>query len=174
MSAYAFLDEFPQFVDFGGYKIRSELEYQGRLELMCRLASSGSGTACDRWWSLLDQLDDWVCEDRAPFCGPPEKKFRLDPMRVDPVLRQMFPPDLSPPAQPNRRTPSGGQGAAASRGLAGPLTPPELVANTKTAEEILKAEIIARNRAAALQKREQQRLLLNENRVPPETPVRVQ
>ena len=121
----------------------------------------------------MSQLDDWVNEDRHPISGPPQKKFRLDSF-VDPLLRQMHPPGAqSPPPVPSVRTPPGGQGSAASHGFADPLTPPELLANAKTAAEIQQAELIARNRAAALLRREQM-MGLNKDTIPPVTSVRVQ
>ena len=165
MSAAGALEDDGQFIPFGIYKIRSELEYEGRMETIRRFASSTDGTSISRWYSLMSQLDTWVHEDRHPASGPPNKKFRLE-SHVDPLLWPISPHGVqSPPPGQGVQTPPGVQGPAASSGLADPLTPPELLANKVTAAEIAKAELIARNKAAALLRREQ-KLVLKQNEKP--------
>lgn len=103
----------------------------------------------------MGQLDDWEYEDMHPFLAPPNKKFKWE-QHVEPLPWPVNPYGVqSPPPGQGVQKPPGGQSLAASSGLATPLTPPELLADRVTAAETAKAELIARNKAAALLRREQ-------------------
>jgi len=155
MSAASASEGDGKFIRFRSYQNRSELEYEHRMGTIRRLASSTEGTSTSRWWSLMGHLDDWEYEDTPPFLAPPNKKFKWE-QHVEPLPLPMSPHGVqSPPPGHGVQMPPGVQGPAASSGLVDPLTPPELLTNQVIAAEKAKAELIARNRAAALLRRDQ-------------------
>ncbi len=144
-----------KFIRFVSYKIRTEKEYELRMATMRQLVMSAEGSSTTRWWSLMGLMDDWEYEDMHPFLSPPNKKLKceqnFEPLPSSPRLFGV----QSPLPGQGVQQPQRDQGLAASSVLAAPVTPPEFLANKVSAAETAKAELIARNKAAALLRREQ-------------------
>ena len=139
------------FVRFTSMKIRSEEEYEKRLGFVRRCISADDCANSARWWTLMEMLDMWEMEDMNPDIGPPGKKRKWETSGEEPETSSEVLGVQSPPPglglQANRVAQAG---AASSSSLPLPTTPPELLADKTSWGAAAKAELIAKNKAAAL------------------------
>lgn len=145
-----------KFIRFRSYKHLTECEYKLRMAEVCNLASATEGTNTSRWWKLMSLLDDWEYEDQHPMIPPPGKKMKWE---HDPCQNQ--PPgllctDQSPPPGHGIVSFARDQDVAAGNSFAfSPSSPSHFIVDNVNLLEASKAELIAKNKAAALLVREQ-------------------
>ena len=142
-------------VRYASYKIRTEEEYEVCMSRVRQLVLSAEGTSVSRWCALMDELDVWEIEDARPSLPLPTKKRKLQHESEVVPLSATSLVSESPPPWRDVQSPPPGQGSASSSVPAVPLTPPELLSNAVSMSAKDKAELVARNKAAALLKRQQ-------------------
>ena len=143
-----------KYVRFTSQRIQPEAEYERRFSVLRRIFLA-EGSWSSKWWTLGEWVDEWEMEDMNPDIGPPEKKRRWEAFEEEPETSQEALGVQSPPPGQGLQSACGAEGAClASFPLVVPTTPQGLFDSQMVAAEAAKAELIARNKAAALAKRD--------------------